>query len=95
MIKAVAVLTGLNTLGAQMALQQMMELMKKTKNSTQRVVLLKILSTSAPGNGLHVVCKAETLLLMITVYCVFNDCMKGLLASCFSTDDITHDKEDL
>ncbi len=46
---------GLNTVGAQLGLQQMMELMKKMKNSTHRVVLLKILITSASGNGLHVI----------------------------------------
>lgn len=54
----------------------MMELMKKMKNSTQRVVLLRILRTPASGNGLHIICKSETLLLMITVYYVFNDCLR-------------------
>jgi len=41
----------------------MMELMNKMKNSTQRVVLI----TSASRNVLHIICKSETLLLMITV----------------------------
>ncbi len=46
---------GLNTVGAQLGLQQMMELVKKMKNSTERVDLLNFLITSASGNGLHVI----------------------------------------
>ena len=49
---------GLNTVGAQLGLQQMMELMKKMKNTTQRVVQKnpnQIPITSASRNGLHVI----------------------------------------
>ncbi|DBB13324.1 TPA: hypothetical protein ACH3X3_005058 [Trebouxia sp. C0006] len=40
--------------GAQLGLQQMMELKKKRKNTTERVVL-KVPITSASRNGMHVI----------------------------------------
>ena len=45
---------GLKTVGAQLGLQQMMELKKKRKNTTERVVL-KVPITSASKNGMHVI----------------------------------------
>ncbi len=45
---------GLKTVGAQLGLQQMMELKKKRKNTTERVVL-KVPITSASRNGMHVI----------------------------------------